>query len=414
MSAQLNVLMVGGRRCGKTTVLARIYDHFNEVLRHESPGETNLLTSSLDGSSIPHIDTARNAIFNIFNDHEYDQKFIVEDYNPTNDISEIKFKLNPTNGRQALSVCFRDIPGEWCNGKSADGNDTVTAKGFDGRVCTKSPLEFVADYLKVSNVVIIAIDTPAMMEENGAFNNTINRIGPITEAFRSIVDNGGNENITDKLILFVPLKCEKYVVENDGSINNQRMIEVTDRVKTSYQDLITFFRDTPTLQENISAAILPIVTIKEVLWHRFGCIWGEEKDASIYNENGRPRRFDNCYNPKKVLFSYFKFRSERQHQAVIDCNNGKGSGSEFCEQPLVYALVYSMNLYLYRQDHPAQQGDESLLTRMRRILKEMYEAIANLFGENTDFRREAQRLSATKMKRGNGFEIIQDARNLLG
>ena len=412
MAAQLNVLMVGGRRCGKTTVLARIYDHFNEVLKHESPGETNLLTSSLEASSIPHIDEAKNTILRIFSQHSFDQDFIVEDYNPTNDISEIKFKLNPTNGRQPLSVCFRDIPGEWCNGRSADGQDTVTAQGIDGGVCTKSPLEFVQDYIKVSNVVIIAIDTPAMMEENGAFNNTINRIGPITEAFKSIVDNGGNENITDKLILFVPLKCEKYVVRYDGSINNERMIDVTNKVKTSYENLIAFFRDTPILNNNISAAILPIVTIKEVLWHRFGCIWEGEK-ASIYNEFGRPRIFDNYYNPKKVVFSYFKFRSERQHQAVIDSNSVNGSGSEFCEQPLVYALVYSMNLYLYRQQHPAQQKG-GIWATISHALRNMFESIANLFNENTDFRSEANRLSLTKMIRGNGFEIIQDARNLLG
>lgn len=409
MAAQLNVLMVGGRRCGKTTVLARIYDHFNEVLKHESPGEKNLLTSSLEAASIPHIVEAKSTILRIFSQHSFDQDFIVEDYNPTNDISEIKFKLNPTNGRQALSVSFRDIPGEWCNGRSADGQDTVTAKGIDGGVCTKSPLEFVADYLKVSNVVIIAIDTPAMMEENGAFNNTINRIGPITEAFRSIVDNGGNENITDKLILFVPLKCEKYVVKHDGSINNERMIEVTDKVKKSYQDLIAFFKDTPTLENNISAAILPIVTIKEVLWHRFGCIWDGE-NASIYNDFGRPRIFDNYYNPKKVVFSYFKFRSENQHLAVINSNK---SGSEFCEQPLVYALVYSMNLYLYRQKWPAQQNG-GILDIISRSLRDMLNSIANLFSRNTDFKSEAQRLSSTKMKRGNGFEIIQDARKLLG
>lgn len=412
MDARLNVFMVGGRRCGKTTVLSRIYDHFNEVLRHDAPGETNLLTSSLQGSDIPHLEAARDAIYKIFYDNDYSSDFIVEDYNPTNDISEIQFKLTPSIGRQALSVCFRDIPGEWCNGRSADGNETVTAKGFDGEECTKSPLDFVVDYLKASNVAIIAIDTPAMMEENGAFNNTVNRIGPITEAFRSIVDAGGNENITDKLILFVPLKCEKYVVKPDGSINNDGMIKVTEKVKESYHELIDFLKRTNPLNESVSAAILPIVTIKEVLWARFGCYW-EGKKSSIYDDLGRLRLFPTKYDSKNVLFSYFSFRNQKQHQRVLDARDGKKAGSEFCEQPLVYALVYSMNLYLYRLKYPAQQN-RGFFEQMGRYLIEIYDSIANLFSESTDFRTEAQRLSSSKMKRGNGFEIIQDARHLLG
>lgn len=412
MAAKLNVFMVGGRRCGKTTVLSRIYDHFNEVLKHEAPGETNLLTSNLQGSDIPHIEAARDAIYKIFYDYNYFEDFIVEDYNPTNDISEIKFKLKPTHGHEALSVCFRDIPGEWCNGRSADGNETVTAKGFDGRVCTKSPLDFVVDYLKASNVAIIAIDTPAMMEENGAFNNTVNRIGPITEAFKSIVDTGGNENITDKLILFVPLKCERYVVKHDGSIDNDGMIRVTKRVKESYHDLIDFLSRTAPLNESVSAAILPIVTIKEVLWSKFGCFWEGEK-RSIYDDLGRLRLFPTKYDSKNVLFSYFSFRNQRQHQRVLDAHSGKEAGSEFCEQPLVYALVYSMNLYLYRREHPAKQK-RGILESMSDYLRGIYKSIADLFGQNTDFRSEAQRLSTRKMKRGNGFEIIQDARKLLG
>lgn len=412
MAAKLNVFMVGGRRCGKTTVLSRIYDHFNEVLRHDAPGEMDLLVSSLNGADIPHITKANSAIDAIFTEHAYDEDFIVEDYNPTQDISEISFILTPTRGRQNLSVCFRDIPGEWCNGKSADGKDTVTAKGINGIECTKSPLDFVVDYLKASNVAIIAIDTPAMMEEEGAFNNTVNRIGPITEAFKSIVDTGGNENLSDKLILFVPLKCEKYVVNPDGSIDNDGMMTVAEKVQESYSDLIDFLKNTPPLNDSISAAILPIVTIKEVLWSKFGCLW-EGQRSSIYNDLGRPRSFPPQYDSEKVLFSYFSFRNEKRYLEIIDTKSKTKAGSEFCEQPLVYALVYSMNLYLYRQQHPAKQGG-GFFEQMGRYLREIYESIADLFSENTDFKSEAQRLSSTKMKRGNGFEIIQDARRLLG
>ena len=416
MAAKLNVLMVGGRRCGKTTVLSKIHQHFNDVL--DVPGGNRLLRLNTEPANIPYVTRAENIIKEIFTGHKYDEDFIVEDYNPTNDISEISFNLQPTNGRQALSICFRDIPGEWCNGRSADGKDTITAKGIDGNECTKSPLDFVVDYIKVSNVVIIAIDTPAMMEESGAFNNTVNRIGPITEAFRYIEDNGGNENITDKLILFVPLKCEKYVVNRDG-INNAGMISVTERVKESYRDLIDFFKSTTTLSNNISAAILPIVTIKEVLWSKFSCYWNNNI-SSIYNDLGLPRTFENHYDPHNFVFSYFSFRSQRLHQEIVDkirretnYTNGSVSGSEFCEQPLVYALVYSMNLYLYRQQNPATQR-VSIFGRIGRYLREIYESIADLFSQNTDFKSEAQRLSANKMKRGNGFEIIQDERRLLG
>lgn len=415
MAAKLNIFMVGGRRCGKTTVLSRVYRQFNRVLKHDEPGGKELFLLNAQAQDIPHIRDAENAIHAIFNDHDCYDEFIVEDYNPSQTMSEIRFSLQPTEGSSPLEVGFRDIPGEWCSGRSVDGQEMVTATGIDGSEQTKNPLEFVKDYIKVSTVTMIAIDTPAMMEENGAFNDTINRIGPITEAFKSIVETGGDENIMDKLILFVPLKCEKYVVKGDGTIDNEGMQRVTQRVKESYNELIEFIGHTP-LKESVSAAILPIVTIKEVLWAKYGCFWKGER-SSIYNEQGRPRIFPKFYDARNLVYSYFSFRNDSLFNEALE----NGAKSQFCEQPLVYSLVYSMNHYLYRKQHPAKVKRSGIFGKLLEWFEALSQTIAkylnaifNLYEGNNDFKKEAERLSRSKMIRRNGFEIIQDKRNLLG
>lgn len=415
MGAKLNVFMVGGRRCGKTTILSKVYREFNSILKHEETGEQDLFMLNAQAHDIPHIRDAENAILGLFNDNDVYDDFIVEDYNCTPDMSEIRFSLQPTIGSTPLEIGFRDIPGEWCSGRSVDGSDTITAIGIDGKPETKNPLEFVKDYIKVSTVTMIAIDTPAMIEEHGAFNETINRIGPITEAFKAIIETGGDENISDKLVLFVPLKCEKYVVKGDGSIDNEGMKRVAIAVRDSYKELIDFL-GRPPLNDSVSAAILPILTIKEVLWAKYGCYWKGEK-SSIYNEQQRPRIFPKFYDANNLVYSYFSFRNEEMYDKALE----EGSKSEYCEQPLVYSLVYSMNHYLYRKKHPARVARSgffgtifSWYEKISQTIRNYLSAVFNLYDSNGDFRTEAQRLSRTKMIRRNGFEIIQDKRNLLG
>lgn len=422
MSAKLNIFMVGGRRCGKTTVLSRIYRQFDTVLHH-GPGEgPDLFSINLDTDDITHITDAESAVNSIFRDNEAYDVFPVEDYNPTNAMTENRFKLCPIKGGSSLPIGFRDIPGEWCNGTviGEDGQrnpNMVTAKGIDGNVETKNAIEFVVDYIRASTVTIIAIDTPAMMEAKGAFNNAINRIGPITEAFKTALgNNGGDENISDKLILFVPLKCEKYVVNGDGTINNDGMRSVAQHVRQSYADLINNIGNHPVLSQSVSAAILPIVTIKEVLWSSYGCIWKGQDGASVFGNNGNPRTFPEYYDPKNLIKPFFCFKDYTKHESA----KKNGSQSEFCEQPLVYSLVYSMNLYLYRKKCPAKVFHKGLFGK----ILAMFEKISNfidrnlgglftLFDTDTAYKTEVERLSRKKMLRSNGFEIIQNNRHLL-
>lgn len=422
MSAKLNIFMVGGRRCGKTTVLSKIYNQFNTVLHH-GPGEgPDLFSINLDINDIPHITSAESAVNSIFCDNGAYDVFPVEDYNPSYAMTENKFNLCPIIPGASLKVGFRDIPGEWCNGTviGEDGQrnpNMVTAKGIDGNVETKNAIEFVVDYIRASTVTIIAIDTPAMIEEHGAFNNAINRIGPITEAFKTALgDNGGDENISDKLILFVPLKCEKYVVNKDGTIDNDGMRKVAQHVRQSYVDLIGNIGNHPVLRESVSAAILPIVTIKEVLWSSYECIWNGQDGASIFDANGRPRIFPEYYDPKNLIKPFFSFRNYTMHKNALD----NGSLSEFCEQPLVYSLVYSMNLYLYRKQNPAKVAHKGLFgailamfVKISNFLKKNRGALFGLFNGDGTYRQEINRLKVKKMLRGNGFEIIQDVRQLL-
>lgn len=372
--ATFKIFMVGGRRCGKTTILSKIKTHFNSVLQHTTDDaiQYNLLKLLPPVEDITKLNRAQDCINEMFRDIDCYTEFPIDE-NSTPGITTTTFKLNPLRGSGSISLEFTDVPGEWFSSVD-EGNENHQRE--------------IVELIAASDVVLMAIDTPSLMEENGRFADYYNRINDIKDLF-STAFNGEifTSNQKQKMILFVPLKCEKYIVNANGSVNIEKQKELCTVVEQRYADMIRNFRDYP---NNLTMAIVPIITIKEVEWARFYAVGGDTD--SIYNDNGDFKSFR--YGAAEMLCSKFRFKPDLYYEV----KEGLGeSQSLYCEQPLIYSLAFLLKYY-------SMQKGANILWRIP-ILGD----IIKLLSDNPAFEQEMERLRAKRMKKGNdGFRILQN------
>lgn len=381
--ANINVFMMGGRRCGKTTTLALIRENFNNILHHDDYNEGHdLFHLATEAGNIPHLNDAIEALAHYFSD-DYDpySEFTVDD-NRGNDISETVMKLNPINKGESLTITFKDIPGEWFSDAEQD--------------------ERIKAWIQEAQVLILAIDTPSLFAENGYYAEYYNRIKNISEHLKGALSGEFmGSQFSDKMLLFVPLKSEVKIIDKKGECSVEGMKEVNQKVKEYYADIINHFQQ-DSYREKMTMAILPISTISELRWEKFGCtVDGQE--TSIHKENGEPRHFDLHFDIKNHPYSIYIFRSPQ----LFEKAKRNGSRSYFCEQPLIYSLVYMFRLVILKKASKKSSLIDIILSPILEKLKGIFERFGHLFS-NKDYEQELSRLKTKKMRRQNGFEIIQN------
>jgi hypothetical protein len=116
-------------------------------------------------------------------------------------------------------------------------------------------------------VIIIPIDTPALIEKGGIYNEEFNKVSSLVDLFKNI--RGSFETGTKRhLILFVPLKSEKYLDKNNYAKN-----DIVKRVEEEYKAIINIFKS-DLIRDKVAMAITPIQTIGGIKFSRIG-----EKDG---------------------------------------------------------------------------------------------------------------------------------------
>ena len=211
----LSICMMGPRSVGKTTVLTSIF--------HESQSQI------CDGSSI--YLKALDSNTNTLNDYytmlvDAVAKKNASNLPASNTISEFQFGLGIVGRAESVRLTVRDFPGEYLT-------STI-----------KSDREEIYNFMASATVILIAVDTPYLMEEDGRYNAEKNKVDIVTHYLKDNV-----AAIKNKLVLFVPLKCERYMHEG-------KLTQVSEKVKFTYKDLTDFFS-----QNNIASFVTPIITL---------------------------------------------------------------------------------------------------------------------------------------------------------
>lgn len=250
---EINILMMGGRRAGKTSILAAVDECCTKTL----VGNENIKINVKLGGSQLHVKQTELKMY--FLDPRYIEKNeFVPDLNPSDNIEEYVYEVCVKNSKYVFR--FTDLPGEVFSPKRSGEDIKIT------ELREKLP-KIVAK----NHVLMIAIDTPHLMEYphndiNGIceYHTEFNRSDIITDFIKDNFLATGKikrKDIDDKLIIFVPLKCEKYLY-------NGKMKDIPDCVRKGYDDLLSHFAS-PGPKEKFSSVIDPILTIGGAEFYRF-------------------------------------------------------------------------------------------------------------------------------------------------
>ena len=249
MADILKILMMGGQRSGKSSMLAGLLETMLNGKVKELVTVEDMTARSGTG-----LDLSRNIRdLKLRLLMTQDKSFLIDDENnKTNAFSDylLEFAVPGTSSR--MQMLFSDVNGEFYD--KGQIHDTEISK-----------------LIRECDVFLVAIDTPFLMEAvnpsnrlcNESINLSYNHVRDLEDFFTELDDKDGADA---KLVIFVPLKCEKWAKEPNG------LNRVTQRVKEVFATHI----------KNLSAyakmniTILPMLTAGNINFVEF-------HDAYIYN-----------------------------------------------------------------------------------------------------------------------------------
>lgn len=331
----IKMCMMGPRGVGKTSVLTSVYNNMNMAVTG-----TEMYIKADTGTAI------------ILNKKATDLKGMFKPGNKLGDAVRpgiagddvatpfgFDFGINTQNINMGLEI--KDFPGEY----------------------VLSEPETVKAYIADSSAIMLAIDTPHLIEYDGKYNEAKNRTSIITKFFTE-----NPSALRDrKLVMLVPLKCEKYY--HEGCIE-----EVTRKVEEVYAELINFLRDkenTNGMKGLHACVITPILTLGEVV---FDCFGMEDGVVAEVMSHGYPL-------PKFPQYKYQKA--------------GARYAPKYCEQPVYYLLSFVSKLYRDMKEDAESSG---LLRKMKRMFQQI--------PENDIILQEMHKFKARKVDNVDGFVIL--------
>lgn len=340
----INIMMIGGRRCGKTSVLAIMKRMFDTKF-----ATTNL--KIVPTNRTVELDDKYQEMVDVYSNEK--GKRISPDDLETLSKEEygIDISLNSKpNGK--IHFSFIDFPGEWLQ----HDEHSVELKSI----------------VASSSVILVAIDTPYLMEEApnessnaiGKYNNSRNRTGVICDFLKEL-----ELNDKGKMVLFVPLKCERYLHDNKMNLVNQR-------VHTAYKVFFDYINNEYN-RTKCTVAITPIFSFGTIEFARF-------------KRNGADIILDEKYKTPKYPLYQFTDKA------------GNEPESKYCEQPLLYVLKCA----------EASKRKEN---------SNWFQWLFNTIGETffkmpsaDDFLAEIANIQKEIKISGDGYEILTDPNGMKG
>ena len=230
--ANLKVLMMGGRRCGKTSVLSSLFDQMihtkqlNNILTVAD--KTILETKVVNGvkEKQESLSNKRLELQSFLSTYKASDFLI--DKGPTMHFWEYNMQVSLAGTNKTMNIEFKDSAGEFFDHGGKHSQETL-------------------DYLKDCDVFVIVVDTPYLMQ-----SDAIACVANVTDSihsFISSIDEYSGDKQGAKLVLFVPMKCEKWI--HEGKIE-----DVKKRIHDLYAPTISHLQK----RNNTEVSIIPVQT----------------------------------------------------------------------------------------------------------------------------------------------------------
>lgn len=258
MAEPLKVIMMGGRRCGKTSALASIFEEMKngQVKDYFTVSDRTVLETK--GFEVQDsLNDKTLELQNMLESNKGNSNIFLVDKNPTSNYWLYKLHLQIPGTKREMDIEFRDSAGEFFEASGIHAQETE-------------------EYIKNSDVFVIVVDTPYLMGSVDEATKDLcpesidlgtNRVQDIQNFLTHIDDKEGQDA---KMVVFVPLKCEKWAKEPNG------LNKVTARIKEVYGTHIKNL----SAYEKMNISIIPMQTAGNILFSEF-------KKAYFYpDENG--------------------------------------------------------------------------------------------------------------------------------
>lgn len=309
----LRITMFGPRGVGKTTVLTSIFKDS---------------TSGIAGSKI--YMRAANENCQLLLNYADELSNAIEDGDPSkipasNAEDDYLFEMGILGKKPTVRLQIQDFPGEYIDKEANDYQK-----------------EQVRKFVNESDVIIVAIDTPFLMEENGTYHKSKNDPDQVKGYMLH-----NPEQFKGKLVLFVPLKSERYLHEG-------RLAQVAERLKAEYGDLKDYF-----ITNNVASAIVPIMSLG-----------GMELDCLADDPTGKAEK----------VGRFRIYEANPKYEPL------------FCSQPIYYLLSYIAARYDY-------------MKRRGNILDMMKNLVMSYLTKDNRFLTQIQQMRSSIITDALGFEL---------
>lgn len=334
------IVMLGGRRAGKSSILASVLKCMNDELSsigvNVQEDKSGSMTSTLNN---------KIAELQFYIDEKKDDKVqFVVDSGPNTGSSNYKLKIGRAGNKITKTFEFIDVRGEWMVPNSEEG----AKQHANGQ----TNYEWLISQVQEADVFIVAIDTPYLFELQSVnyFYNKNNEIDEILQNI-TIIDDGeniiGNGKMIDKkMIVFCPVKAEKY-------FNEDIIDQVTKQVKQTYKNTINRW-----VNRGVEILIMPLKTAGGVEFVKMRTpvkyyandkqevctVCGIDVNANMNDGNTKLYAEDGCVirqtseslielpqNEQDQFLGKWMFGKYIIPKAWYRCN-GKGYAPEYCEQ----------------------------------------------------------------------------------
>ncbi|WP_231867034.1 hypothetical protein [Anabaena sp. 4-3] len=275
----LKITMLGSSGVGKSSLLAAIYDQFDQVI-----GKTNLQIKPTDDATRVIMDARLQELKSLVGNTIKVTGGVKGGGSPRSFL----FDLGKTGRSPSLRLQFQDYPG-----------------GYIESHATPENIKTVENFIRESAAVLIAIDTPMMMEMKGKWHDRFNQPTRIINLFKQAYENLD----TPRLVILAPVKCEKYI-QNDKDAN-----ELLANIRDKYGTLLDYFGSDELLLK-VAVVVTPVQTVGSVFFSR---VEMQDDEPCFYFVKRDP---DSFYQPKDS------------------------------EQPLCYLLRFILRLHLEKRRIP--------------------------------------------------------------
>lgn len=252
MAEALKILMMGGQRTGKSSLLAGLVDQLMHgpiskmlTLSDKKPEDTRRLERKI--AELKYVIT------------HYQGRTILVDEGKTATLDDYVIELKIPNSKETMEIVFTDANGEFYE-SGMQGNEEINRK------------------MESYDVFLIAIDTPYLMESankqnklcTDSVNEGYNFVNDMHN-FLTRINDGQGKNAHQ--VIFVPLKCEYWAKRGELEKVYQRVLEV---YKTALTGLSGYL--------NVEVDVIPIQTAG-------GLIFKEHREPYLLLSKGRrPQR----------------------------------------------------------------------------------------------------------------------------